>query len=52
LVNLSTFSKENVPQLSYLKVNGIKLHYLSGGKKGPLILLIHGFPEYSGAWTP
>ena len=31
--------------------NGITLHYLSVGQPGrPLVLLLHGFPEYSGAW--
>jgi pimeloyl-ACP methyl ester carboxylesterase len=31
--------------------NGISLHYLSVGQAGrPLILFLHGFPEYSGAW--
>ena len=31
--------------------HGISLHYLSAGEPGrPLVLLLHGFPEYSGAW--
>jgi pimeloyl-ACP methyl ester carboxylesterase len=31
--------------------NGIRLHYAScGAPGGPLILCIHGFPEYWGAW--
>lgn len=31
--------------------NGIRLHYASSGARGrPLILCIHGFPEYWGAW--
>jgi pimeloyl-ACP methyl ester carboxylesterase len=31
--------------------NGIRLHYASVGTPGrPLILLLHGFPEYWGAW--
>jgi len=31
--------------------NGIRLHYASGGVRGrPLMLLLHGFPEYWGAW--
>lgn len=31
--------------------NGIRLHYASCGEKGrPLVLCVHGFPEYWGAW--
>jgi pimeloyl-ACP methyl ester carboxylesterase len=31
--------------------NGIRLHYASTGTPGrPLVLCIHGFPEYWGAW--
>lgn len=31
--------------------NGIRLHYVSRGTPGrPLLLLVHGFPEYWGAW--
>jgi len=31
--------------------NGISLHYASAGTRGrPLLLFLHGFPEFSGAW--
>jgi pimeloyl-ACP methyl ester carboxylesterase len=31
--------------------SGISLHYVSAGEPGrPLVLFLHGFPEYSGAW--
>lgn len=31
--------------------NGIRLHYASCGARGrPLVLFLHGFPEYWGAW--
>jgi len=31
--------------------NGISLHYASAGRPGlPLVLFLHGFPEFSGAW--
>ena len=33
----------------YVKVNGIKLHYVTSGK-GPLILFLHGFPEFWYEW--
>lgn len=33
----------------YATVNGVRLHYVEYGK-GPLIVLLHGFPEYWYAW--
>jgi epoxide hydrolase 4 len=33
----------------YTTVNGIRLHYVTNGR-GPLILFIHGFPEFWYAW--
>jgi pimeloyl-ACP methyl ester carboxylesterase len=30
----------------YAEVNGVRLHYLQAGS-GPLVLLLHGFPEFS-----
>jgi pimeloyl-ACP methyl ester carboxylesterase len=33
----------------YVKVNGVRLHYVTAGK-GPLILLLHGFPEFWYEW--
>ena len=37
----------------FAALNGIGLHYRSAGEKGarPLMLFLHGFPEYSGAWA-
>jgi epoxide hydrolase 4 len=32
-----------------ISVNGIKLHAVSCGE-GPLVILLHGFPEYWGSW--
>src|SRR5579884_3006441 len=34
---------------AYAEVNGVRLHYASAGK-GPLILFLHGFPEFWYAW--
>jgi epoxide hydrolase 4 len=36
-------------QHSYLKTNGIKLHYVSDGS-GELMLMLHGFPEFWYSW--
>jgi epoxide hydrolase 4 len=34
---------------NYANVNGIRLHYVTSGT-GPLILFLHGFPEFWYAW--
>ena len=34
---------------AYAEVNGVKLHYAYSGK-GPLIMFLHGFPEYWDMW--
>jgi len=33
----------------FAKVNGVRLHYVAAGK-GPLILFLHGFPEFWYEW--
>jgi pimeloyl-ACP methyl ester carboxylesterase len=34
-----------------VRVNGIELHLRAvGDRQAPLVLFLHGFPEYSGAW--
>jgi len=34
---------------NYVTANGVRLHYVSAGK-GPLILFLHGFPEFWYEW--
>lgn len=34
---------------AYAQVNGIRLHYVAEGQ-GPLVLFLHGFPEFWYAW--
>ena len=36
-------------QHQYIAINGIRLHYVIQGK-GPLIVLMHGFPEFWYSW--
>jgi pimeloyl-ACP methyl ester carboxylesterase len=40
-----------VPQLgdSYAEVNGVRLHYVEAGE-GPVVVLLHGFPEFWYSW--
>ena len=35
----------------YVETNGIRLHVAQAGpREGPLVILLHGFPEFSYAW--
>jgi pimeloyl-ACP methyl ester carboxylesterase len=35
----------------YTEANGLRFHYLAAGSPGrKLVLFLHGFPEFSGAW--
>jgi len=38
-----------MPRDDYANVNGVRLHYVAAGA-GPLILFLHGFPEFWYAW--
>ena len=35
---------------TYIKVNGIRLHAMMQGERGPLVVLLHGFPECWYSW--
>ncbi len=37
------------PEDRYAEVNGVRLHYVAAGQ-GPLILFLHGFPEFWYQW--
>lgn len=39
------------PTDKYATNNGVKIHYVVEGK-GPLVVMIHGFPDYWGTWKP
>jgi pimeloyl-ACP methyl ester carboxylesterase len=46
------FAQVTTPPLSheYADVNGVRLHYVRAGS-GPLVLFLHGFPEFWYEWT-
>src|SRR6516162_5644734 len=46
---LSSLFADGMGSESYVTVNGVRLHYVSAGK-GPLILFLHGFPEFWYEW--
>jgi pimeloyl-ACP methyl ester carboxylesterase len=35
----------------YANDDGVKIHYVAAGH-GPLVVMIHGFPDYWGTWKP
>jgi len=37
-------------QHKFAQVNGIKMHYVEQGSSGPLVVLVHGFPESWYSW--
>jgi pimeloyl-ACP methyl ester carboxylesterase len=39
------------PQDHYADNGGVKIHYMAEGK-GPLVVMIHGFPDYWATWKP
>jgi epoxide hydrolase 4 len=48
---LGVFAQSSTPPVSheYADVNGVRLHYARGGN-GPLIVFLHGFPEFWYEW--
>ena len=38
------------PQDRYAQNGPVKIHYAVEGQ-GPLVVLIHGYPDYSGSWA-
>ncbi len=39
------------PKDHYAQNGDVKIHYMAEGK-GPLVVMIHGFPDYWGTWKP
>ena len=37
------------PEDKYAQNGDVKIHYMASGK-GPLVVMIHGYPDFSGTW--
>lgn len=48
---LGASAAQAAPQDRYAANDGVKIHYVVDGK-GPLVVLIHGFPDYWATWKP
>ncbi|MEZ6144659.1 MAG: alpha/beta fold hydrolase [Planctomycetaceae bacterium] len=48
LVTVSTYADE-LGEEGYADSNGVKIHYVTAGE-GPLLVMIHGFPDYWYTW--
>src|SRR2546428_12805944 len=40
---------EPTPLHRFATINGVRLHYVEAGE-GPLVILLHGFPEFWYSW--
>jgi len=51
LLGVLTMTLSAAPKLQdeFAQINGVRLHYVTAGK-GPLILFLHGFPEFWYEW--
>jgi len=49
ILTLQAAQLEDRVEHGYADSNGVKIHYASLGR-GPLIVMIHGFPDYWGTW--
>ncbi|MGA0605345.1 alpha/beta fold hydrolase [Phenylobacterium sp. VNQ135] len=50
-LSLAGAAAQAAPQDKYATNAGVKIHYAVEGK-GPLVVLLHGFPDYWGTWKP
>jgi epoxide hydrolase 4 len=49
-MNTGQAAATSSPREAYADVNGVRLHYVEQGS-GPLLLFLHGFPEFWYAWN-
>lgn len=53
VLGLAATATQAAPKLEdhFADDNGVKIHYVATGQ-GPLVVMIHGFPDYWGTWKP
>ncbi len=49
LTTSSPMLAEDIGKSGFIDSNGVKIHYVTAGK-GPLLVLLHGFPDYHYTW--
>ncbi|MFN8672825.1 MAG: alpha/beta hydrolase [Candidatus Sericytochromatia bacterium] len=49
VLDLDKITIEDIWKHEYIKANGINFHYVTAGE-GPLLILLHGFPENWSTW--
>jgi len=49
LLTLSPVASQEIGQSGFIDSGGVKLHYVMAGD-GPLLVLLHGFPDYHYTW--
>lgn len=47
----STEAKDAVVTHHYVNNKGVKIHYTRAGQSGPLVVMIHGFPDFWYSWN-
>jgi pimeloyl-ACP methyl ester carboxylesterase len=51
MVSMAQAAPAAKPQDLYAQNGAVKIHYVAEGK-GPLVVMIHGFPDYWATWKP
>jgi pimeloyl-ACP methyl ester carboxylesterase len=51
IVGMAQAAPAAKPQDHYAQNGAVKIHYVAEGK-GPLVVMIHGFPDYWATWKP
>lgn len=50
LTGCRTLTLEERVEQHYVDNDGVNIHYVALGKEGPLIVMLHGFPDYWYSW--
>ena len=44
-------AKDAIVTHHYADNDGVKIHYVKAGKTGPLVVMLHGFPDFWYTWN-